>query len=99
LPQHVSGTKYAHHQEYNLYLPHFGGRTWKAAWVVATSSEQCTLLAAQRYTNQATFQVWSPKAEVTICTSDDGRIWCPKNVEAIKLHILSHLVGSLPFKM
>jgi hypothetical protein len=37
------------------------------------------------------------KAEVTNCTPDDGHIWCPKHVEAIKLHILSHLVGSLPF--
>jgi hypothetical protein len=37
------------------------------------------------------------KAEVTNCTPDDGHVWCPKHVEAIKLHILSHLVGSLPF--
>jgi hypothetical protein len=28
---------------------------------------------------------------------DDGHIWWPKHVEAIKLRILSHLVGSLPF--
>jgi hypothetical protein len=38
-----------------------------------------------------------PKVEVTNCTPDDGNIWCPKHVEAIKLHILSHLVSSLPF--
>jgi hypothetical protein len=37
------------------------------------------------------------KAEVTNCTPDDGHVWCPKHVEAIKLHILFHLVGSLPF--
>jgi hypothetical protein len=37
------------------------------------------------------------KAEVINCTRDDGHVWCPKLVEAIKLHILSHLVGSLPF--
>jgi hypothetical protein len=35
----------------------------------------------------------------TNCTPDDGHVWSPKNVEAIKLHILSHLVGSLPFTM
>jgi hypothetical protein len=37
------------------------------------------------------------KAEVTNRDPDDGHVWCPKHAEAIKLHILSHLVGSLPF--
>jgi hypothetical protein len=39
------------------------------------------------------------KAEFTNCTSDDGHVWCPKHIEAIKLHILSHLIGSLPFSI
>jgi hypothetical protein len=42
---------------------------------------------------------WHLKAKVTNCTPDDGRVWCPKHVEAIKLRILSRLVGSLPFTM
>jgi hypothetical protein len=32
----------------------------------ATSSEQYTLPTAQRYTTQTAFQVWTPKAELTI---------------------------------
>jgi hypothetical protein len=39
------------------------------------------------------------KEEVTNCTPDDGHVLCPKHVDAIKLHILLHLVGSLPFTM
>jgi hypothetical protein len=39
------------------------------------------------------------KAEVTSCTPDDGHVWCPKHFGTIKLHILSHVVGSLPFTM
>jgi hypothetical protein len=38
-------------------------------------------------------------AEVTNLTPDDGHVWCPKHVEVIKLHILSHLSGSLHFTM
>jgi hypothetical protein len=57
----------------------------------ATSSEQCTHLAAQRYTTQAAFQGWSPNAVVIISTPDDG------HADSRKLHMLSHLVGSLPY--
>jgi hypothetical protein len=37
------------------------------------------------------------KAEVTNCTPEDAYVWCPTHVEAMKLNILSHLDGSLPF--
>jgi hypothetical protein len=41
---------------------------------VATSSEQCTHIVAQRYTTQVAFQGWSPNAVVTIFTPDDGHV-------------------------
>jgi hypothetical protein len=41
---------------------------------VATFSEQCTHLAAQRYTTQTAFQGWSPNTVVTICTPDHGHV-------------------------
>jgi hypothetical protein len=74
----------------------FGSHTWKAAWVVwrwAAMGVHCSEDVAR----QAAFQVWPRKAQLTNSTPDDGHVWCPKHVEAIKLHILSHLVGSLHF--
>jgi hypothetical protein len=63
----------------------FGGQPWKAAWVAVQWTarrgycskdvarlEQCTHLAAQRYTTQAAFQGWAPNAVVTVSTPDDG---------------------------
>jgi hypothetical protein len=61
----------------------FGDQSWKTARVVqrwaatcvhcrATSFEQFTHLAAQRYATQEAFQGWPPNAVVTICTPDDG---------------------------
>jgi hypothetical protein len=38
----------------------------------ATSSKQCTHLAAKHYTTQVAFRCWSPNAVATICTPDDG---------------------------
>jgi hypothetical protein len=56
LPQHVSGTNMSIiRSTISEYLPLLGGS-------LATSSEQCSLLAAQHYTTQATFQVWPPKS-------------------------------------
>jgi hypothetical protein len=51
---------------------------------VTTCSEQCTLLAAQRYVTQATFQGWSPNAVFTICTPGDGCI-CARNMLVLYL--------------
>jgi hypothetical protein len=60
---------------------------------LATSSEQCSLLAVQCSTTQAAFQV---AEDINWLYSWWWAYWCPKHVEAIKLHTLSHLVGSLP---
>jgi hypothetical protein len=38
-------------------------------------------------------------SEDVALSSDDAHVWCTKHVEAIKLHGLSPLVGSLPFTM
>jgi hypothetical protein len=43
---------------------------------LATSSKQCSLLAAQRYTAQVAFQIWPPKSRIysLIVLPDDGHI-------------------------
>jgi hypothetical protein len=68
--------------------------TWKKNCWRNPSSEQGSLQAGRRYTSQTAFQVWPPKSGIYLLFVLRA-YWCPEHVEAIKVHTLSHLVGSL----